>query len=92
MGESILGNWLQINKQSVRDTSTRPPIEDWMRASRNDVARVVERVNLTLLIPSDGSRRHFLLRQLQQKNRSSETIEYLSAQGAQLMGLFRLLF
>lgn len=63
-----------------------------MRASRNDVARVVERVNLTLLIPSDGSRRHFLLRQLQQKNRSSETIEYLSAQGAQLMGLFRLLF
>lgn len=90
MNDSILSNWLQIRSGRGQITEA-PPLEDWMRASRQDVARVVEPFQLSVLIPSDGSRRHFLLRQLNEKNPSDNSREYLSAMGAQLVGLFRLL-
>jgi len=92
MNESILSSWLKIERQGSAKPMPVPSIEDWMSASRQDLARVVDGAQITVLVPSDGSRRHFLLRQLKQKNNSSEARDYLSAMGAQLVGLFRLLF
>lgn len=90
MNDSILSSWLQIRNGRSANIEV-PSLEEWLHAPRQDMARIVEAAQLTVLIPSDGSRRHFLLRQLNEKNPSDSERDYLSAMGAQLVGLFRLL-